>query len=128
MATAEKVRIRIGPGGQVRTIHGERVTPILKGLGPVTIRRATHVELYHDLHDDAKAYLRDICNLPYEKCVQGEQWFADMRQVSSPQEYKNGCAVLGPFDTRQAALEAEVAALWNNGCPVAGDEGVGTHG
>ncbi len=118
--TTKKVRVLISPAGEVRTIHSDDFTPRLRQLGKVTVRRATHVEVYADLSIEAKAYLRDIRQLDYAACTATDPWFADMSAVCTPDEYKSGGAVLGPFPTRDAALAAEVDALWSQHCPVAG--------
>ncbi len=68
-------------------IHDDRLG-FLRELGPVSIKRASHVEPT----DDAK-------------------WTADLSPVDGP--------VLGPFDTRGEALDAEVAWLKKNHLPCA---------
>ena len=78
--------ITIGPDGSMRFIHDDALRGLLQ-QGQATIRRASHVE-------------------PGDP-VQGQdplKWYADMAPSSG--------SVLGPFDTRQAALDAEVA--WIN--------------
>lgn len=67
--------------GQVRGIYSEEVA--LGALGPLAIRRASHVE------PDSQG-----------------RWLADLSPVGGP--------VLGPYDRRSEALEAEVAWLEEN--------------
>jgi hypothetical protein len=71
----------IEPNGGVRCVYGEEIA--LDRLGPMSIRRASHVE------PDPQG------------C-----WLADLSPVGGP--------VLGPFNRRSEALEAEVAWLETN--------------
>ena len=68
------MNLLIKADGSVRCVYDETVD--LGSLGPLTIRRASHVE------PDA-----DGC------------WLADLSPVEGP--------MLGPFDSRSAALDAE---------------------
>lgn len=68
------MNLLITPEGIVRCVYGETVD--LCSLGPLSIRRASHVEPDVDGH-----------------------WLADLSPVDGP--------VLGPFDSRSAALDAE---------------------
>jgi hypothetical protein len=68
----------VDPAGRVRAVYAEAID--LRALGPVRIRRASHVEPTPD-----------------------GRWTADMRPVTGP--------VLGPFETRGEALDAEHAWL-----------------
>lgn len=121
MTQPKKHKVFISPTGTVHTIHDDQLTASLQALGKVTVRRATHVETYADLDEDARAYLRDIRQLLYAECTVGTQWFADMRAVCPPEDYRLGDAVLGPFESRDAALRAEVERLEQLRCPLAGD-------
>ena len=76
------MNLLIKADGSVQCVYDETVD--LGSLGPLTIRRASHVE------PDA-----DGC------------WLADLSPVEGP--------MLGPFDSRSAALDAEhqwLAANW----------------
>lgn len=121
MNQPKKYKVFISPAGDVHTIHDDQLTPALRKLGRVTVRRATHVETYADLDAGARAYLRDIRQLSYAACTANDPWFADMRAVCTPDGYRTGLAVLGPFESRAAALQAEVAALELQHCPLAGE-------
>jgi hypothetical protein len=72
------MQLVVSPDGQIRTVYDERFD--LARLGPLAIRRASHVE-------------PDACG----------RWHADLSPVGGP--------VLGPFDRRSDALEAERAWL-----------------
>ncbi|WP_447859640.1 hypothetical protein [Nitrospira calida] len=70
----------IWPDGTAVAIHEDRLAPVLAALGRVAVARASHVE---------------------PVLVDGEMrgWQADLSPVNGP--------VLGPFTTRQEALELE---------------------
>jgi hypothetical protein len=72
------MQLVVDPDGRIRTVYDERFD--LARLGPLVIRRASHVE-------------PDSCGC----------WHADLAPVGGP--------VLGPFDRRSEALEAEQAWL-----------------
>ena len=72
------MNILIEPGGVVRCVYGEALD--LARLGPLALRRASHVE--PDEHG---------------------RWHADLSPVGGP--------VLGPFERRGDALDAEAAWL-----------------
>ena len=69
----------ISLGGVVRTIYGESID--LAALGPLSIRRASHVEPLED-----------------------GRWLADLTPI-------DGQTILGPFVRRSEALAAEVQWL-----------------
>ena len=76
------------PTGSVRFIHSDAAAAVARAVGPLTIRRASHVEPTAD-----------------------GRWAADMTPVGGP-------AIIGPFDTRQEALDNEVDWLLMNDIPV----------
>lgn len=76
--------ITIDAAGNVRFIYSDELAAGLADLGPREDRRASHVEP-----------------------AGGGKWDADMRPSRGP-------ASLGPFDTRAAALSAEVEWLKQN--------------
>lgn len=80
--------IRIARNGVLRAIHDDALVPLLR-QGDVSIRRASHVE-------------PDTTKPGY--------WYADMAPVGGP--------VLRGYETRTAALHAEVQYLTANGIPV----------
>ena len=71
----------IRPDGTVTGIYADKFAPVLRSLGEVKVRRASHVEPTED----------------------GQGWAADMSPVGGP--------MLGPFPLREEALAAEVAWL-----------------
>lgn len=74
--------------GTIRFIYGDDLAGLLSE-GEAEVTRASHVEPY----DGSGGFATQ----------DGVRWTADMRPVDGP--------VLGPFPTRQAALDAEVAWL-----------------
>ena len=74
--------ITVKPNGTIQFIHDDRLTGLLQ-KGEASIKRASHVEP----GDPAKGQHHLL-------------WYADMAP--------SGGNVLGPFKTRQEALEAEV--------------------
>ena len=94
-----KVQIFIAPDAQVRHVHNDALTPVTSKLGATSVRRATNVEPYADLSTDAKSWLQ-VRDVVIPDTV---SWFADMLLI--------GGDVLGPFATRDQALEAELSAL-----------------
>ena len=77
------VNVFIDRGGSVRFVYDDGVMEALRDLGPASTVRASHVEPTAD----------------------GKHWTADMSPVAgAPVE-------LGPFPTRQAALDAEAEWL-----------------
>ena len=97
------MKIRFDRDGNARTIYGEEID--LAELGVVELRRASHVEPTKELSDLARAQLLDkfediTDHLAASKELRNRQrWWADMMPMNGP--------VLGPFDTRSEALEAE---------------------
>lgn len=81
------MRLLIDADGTARCIHDDVLADILRGLGPLRIKRASHVE-----PNDAGL------------------WVADLSPVDGPS--------LGPYATRQEALEAEAEWLNANDVPV----------
>jgi hypothetical protein len=69
--------------GAIQFIHDDAITQALRGMGRVKIRRASHVEPTED----------------------GEKWTADMSPVAGFP------LILGPFETRKEALDAEIKWL-----------------
>ena len=89
----KKVIIVVKPNGAMWFIHDDRLRGLLR-QGEASIRRASHVE-------------------PGDP-AQGQEplkWYVDL-SPSGSHKHKHKQKVLGPFDTRQEALDAEVA--WIN--------------
>lgn len=82
------VKLSIAPDGTMRFIYADDLRPLLE-TGAARIDRASHVEPVRD------AFLHG-----------GTMWEADLSPVSGP--------VLGPYTTRQEALDAEVEWLNQN--------------
>jgi hypothetical protein len=68
--------------GTVQFVYNDQIAQALKSMGTISIRRASHVEPTED-----------------------GRWTADLSPVSGTP------LVLGPFSTRQEALDAEVKWL-----------------
>jgi hypothetical protein len=107
-------KILYGPNGEVKFLHDDRLSPHMEARGTETkLRRASHVDPGSDLNEAALAWLEEntgcveVLDLNDHPRVISEQfeakWFADLLPSDGP--------VLGPFDTRQAALDAEVEWL-----------------
>lgn len=79
------VKVVVTPEGTMRFIYRDALRPLLEA-GQAKIERASHVEPVRD------AFLHG-----------GTMWEADLSPVHGP--------VLGPFTTRQEALDAEVEWL-----------------
>lgn len=94
----------IAPDGSISAIHDDELTPELAqhaaSKDDIKLRRASHVEAYADLSEAAREALGDVDPAPLD-------WWVDLTPSSGP--------VLGPFKSRQAALDAEVEWLLDNG-------------
>lgn len=96
------MRLIIPPGGQARAIYSEPMAQLLEGLGQYEVKRASYVEPTEELSEATKERIyRELGIWPGE--LPAGKWWADLSPVFGP--------VLGPFDTRQEAIEAELAAL-----------------
>jgi hypothetical protein len=97
------MKIRFERDGTARTLYGEEIN--LAELGVVEIRRASHVEPTKELSEGAYAWLLDKYETITDHLAAADEvrnrqkWWADMLPMNGP--------VLGPFDTRSEALEAE---------------------
>lgn len=89
----------VGNDGSLRMIYADEAAKIFEGVvSAVTVRRASHVEPEEVVVFDS---------LPGNDT--GVRWQADMGPVGGP--------VLGPFKTRQEALDAEHAWLIEHDIP-----------
>lgn len=102
------MKLVISGGGTVRAIHSDSMQPIIeKVCGPVTIRRASHVDVTADLRPEPIDELCTFCEAPrltvaeFNEKYRNKFW-ADLGPVDGP--------ILGPFETRGEALAAE--AVW----------------
>ena len=104
----------ISRDGSIRGIYSELTASLANSIGNRPVgRRASHVEFGCDLSQDALSCCRyaNLVNGRYKINDNGSnQWFADMTPVRGP--------VLGPYETRQNALDAETAWLLENNIPV----------
>lgn len=83
--------LAVRPDGAVRAVYDDRLASVLTALGRPAVIRASHVEPVHEpIVEDGSA----------DGAI-GIRWQADLSPVGGP--------VLGPFASRQAALEAERA-------------------
>lgn len=91
--------------GQLRAIYSPLVADIATAVGgEISIRRASHVEPWSELSDAAKQAVP-----PDARTASSVAWYVDLTPVSGP--------VLGPFTTREAALEIEKAWLFAQAVP-----------
>lgn len=88
--------------GEMAFIYDDRWAGLLNE-GPSTVQRASHVEPYAELSDEAKAWLRTNRGMDPGDDQAAMDWWADM----SPSTHGPG-PVLGPYTTRAEALKAEV--------------------
>ena len=97
------MKIRFDRDGTARTIYGEEID--LAKLGTVELRRASHVDPTAELTEAARIWLLDKNEEMHQHLASASPsesyWWANMMPMNGP--------VLGPFDTRSAALAAEVA-------------------
>lgn len=108
--------------GPPRAIYSETAAEIAQTLGKVTTMRASHVEPTEELSERARAaiwdrYTDDNATLPggptddVHACIYPpSKWWADCTVVDGP--------VLGPFNSRAEALEAESKWLLDHNIPV----------
>lgn len=108
------MKVAIAPDGKsLQFIHSDERVAMLSPLGEVSMRRASHVEPWRSLSDEARGnfihdheldqcadYTQPHPNDPDGTLISATSWYADMSPV--------GGRTLGPFPTKQAALAAEV--------------------
>jgi hypothetical protein len=123
MTPRPKEKLIVDAKGMLRAIVSPLTEKIAKTLGgPVSIRRASHVEPSSELSLEAIRWLahhRPDCVATYQDDHSYEfkftttdaKWWADMLPVN--------LGVLGPFTTREEALAAEVAELQKHNIPTA---------
>jgi hypothetical protein len=95
-------------GGTPRALYHSAVLPVLASAGPVQIRRASRVEPTDSLSFEALHWLRNVRGLA-PKHLDPTAWWADLTIVGGP--------VLGPYNLRETALDAEIAWLNEHGLP-----------
>lgn len=103
--------IIISPTGDARHVYSEKLAEITAPLGTTTLRRASHVEPTSELSTAAMHYLTALQGW---KALVVAAWWADMIPSCPP----GSPEVLGPFATRQEALDAEAVWLREHNIPV----------
>lgn len=98
------VPLRGGP----RALYHPDVVAILRDVGSIQTRRASRVEPTESLGFDALHWLRNHRSLA-AKHLDPNAWWADLTLVDGP--------VLGPYNLRETALDAEIAWLNEHGLP-----------
>lgn len=104
--------------GAARALYSPEAQALLAPLGDITIRRASRVETWEDLTEAARIWLVDGSIWGYAQALYhpndiANVWWADMIPVGGP--------VLGPFNSRDEALEAEVGWLRDRDYPLPSD-------
>jgi len=98
------MKVAIAPDGkQIQFIHSDAALAALGTIGNASMRRASHVEPWLSLSPAAQNnFMEDrlAANDPFTESELVALWFADMSPV--------GGRTLGPFQTKAAALAAEV--------------------
>lgn len=108
----ESIEIIVSADGKhSRHLYSEIAADITSQIGPQDIQRASHVEPVSGISADALEWLnREQQRANNFVNLAPTDWIADLRIVNGP--------VLGPFNTRQAALDAEAAWLHEHRIPV----------
>lgn len=100
------MEIIITANGDLRFIYNDDAAALMNA-GKATIVRASHVEPASDYCATHGAWMAVECNaLGCVRLGLAHQWAADMAPSGGP--------LLGPFDSRQSALAAEVEWLQQN--------------
>lgn len=100
------VHIVIPPQGGARALYSPQAHQLLSAIGTVQTRRASHVEPSGSLRPEAASWLLQGGTTPLAEGA----WWADLLPVDGP--------VLGPFETRDAAVAAELVWLQDHQYPV----------
>jgi hypothetical protein len=101
------VRIVIPPQGEARALYSPQAHQLLAAVGTVQTRRASRVEPSESLCPVAVQWLLQRGT---DSLREGD-WWADLLPVQGP--------VLGPFETRDAAVAAELVWLQDQQYPFA---------
>lgn len=111
-----RVKIRINPDGTVVAVNSEAARPFLEAIGEVRLKRASHVE---PVNRPLRLFFHILRLLGENGRVAawtrkwGCLWRVDLGLSHGP--------VLGPFKSRQQAIQSEVEWLNNNVIAIKGD-------
>jgi len=94
------LKILIPRGGEPRALYSQCTHKLLSTLGNTQTRRASSVEPTLSLSERAKEWLQANDQTP----ITQDAWWADLTHVGGP--------VLGPFESRDMALDQEVKWLY----------------
>jgi hypothetical protein len=103
----EPLRLVIRASGHLVHTHHDELSAMTARLGAQTIRRASHIERWPDLREDAQRIFAANQNRSWPPSAEDvaefeKSWILDLTPSGGP--------VL-PFETRQAALKFEVEWL-----------------
>jgi hypothetical protein len=100
--------IFIDRDGEASHLHDDTLTRMTSELGEQEINRASHLETWNSLSDEAKTWLRENYNADRTALdrVDKNLWWADLLPSEGP--------VLGPFLDRSDAAKAEEKWLNEN--------------
>jgi hypothetical protein len=104
------IKIVVPTAGPAMAIYSPEAEKLLSGLGDVTIARASHIVHGSSITPYMKVRLL-ADNRWTDECR--KKWFANLEPVKGP--------VLGPFDTRVAAIEEEIKYINENLTRIAND-------
>lgn len=101
--------------GTLRHLYSDDLAAITASVGRQRIQRASHVEPFNELDAAATAWIRQNCSqLPSHG-----GWWANLQAVDGP--------ILGPFETRASALQAEIDWLRIRAFPTPRTDNEGKH-
>ena len=105
VTSCQTIKVVIPRSGGVRALYSPVAQALLAPLGDIQIRRASRVEPTGSLSPEALSWLTEHNDgeLP------PNTWWADLLPVDGP--------VLGPFNTRDYALQEEIEWLHEHGLP-----------
>ena len=109
----KQVVVIIDANGMVRRMVDTESDRLCADIGPrYSTRRASHVESWDDLSRAAKNWLYDYRNFDPKilKQLDPNRFWADLLISGGP--------VLGPFDTYDEAVHAEIAWLQKHDLPI----------
>ena len=120
MPEAKREEVIVGKDGTIRAVYSPVTAKLAQAFGTPEVRRASHVEPTAELtRTAAYVWVSNHCPQPDQGRLSGpelrmllpEGWWADMTPVGGP--------VLGPYDTREEALDDEKTWLLEHHIPTA---------